>query len=104
MDAGTQAQLLNEIRAVTKSDTKEGADGAEESEIRGLGSHQLLLRVYNILAWEGPDFVDENGRPIPCNRVNILRMDPTSELWELVGAKIGELNKKIEKPSDADPN
>ena len=78
MDAGRKAQVLDEMRM-------HGVGKGAEGELSGLGSYQMLLRVHNVVAWEGPDFVDEQGKPIPCNRANIMLLDPTTPLYEMVG-------------------
>ena len=101
MDAKTRALIQDELRASRGRSEDGDEDG---SEMRGLGSYQLLLRVHNILDWEGPDFVDERGKKIPCTRADIGRMDPTDPLYDLVGERIGELNAEPEKPEDSDPN
>lgn len=101
MSAGTKALLEDEIKTSGAVRRKEGEDTIDEAALSGFGSYEMLLRVYNIVAWEGPDFMDAEGKPIPCTRANIMRMDPTDPLYELVGERIGELNKKRESP---DPN
>lgn len=93
MDLGTKSAIQDEIRA-------KGAD-INEQEVRGIGSYRLLLMVHNIVAWEGPDFIDERGKAIPCTRENIKRLDPTEPLCDLVAERIGELNAA---PASPDPN
>jgi hypothetical protein len=101
MDAGRRAQVLDEMRM-------RGFDGeVKTGELSGLGSYQMLLRVHNVVAWEGPDFLDAHGKPVPCTRANILLLDPTTPLYELVGTRIGELNKDAQVPDEEleqDPN
>ena len=101
MSAGTKALLEDEIKRGGTVRRKEGEETVVEAEVSGFGSYEMLLRIHNIVAWEGPDFVDADGKPIPCTRANIMRMDPTDPLYELVGERIGELNAKPESP---DPN
>jgi hypothetical protein len=101
MDAGRRALVLDEMRM--RGIGKDTSSG----ELSGLGSYQMLLRVHNVVAWEGPDFVDEHGKPVPCTRANILLLDPTTPLYEMVGDKIGELNKDAKVPDEElaqDPN
>ena len=93
MDAGTRAAVQDEIRARGLGD----GDG----ELRGIGSYRMTLMVHNIMGWEGPEFLDEKGKPVPCTRANIQRLDPTEPLFEAVGARIGELNEDRKSP---DPN
>ena len=98
MDAQTRGLYENELqRLKAKKDIAE----TEEIEYAYMGTAKVLLRVYNIVAWEGPDFLDGNGNLVPCTRYNIMRMDPLTPLWEMVGDRIGELNRKPESP---DPN
>ena len=101
MSAGTKALLEDEIKASGTTRRKNGEETIDDAEMRGFGSYEMLLRIHNIVAWEGPDFVDADGKPIPCTRANIMRLDPTDPLYELVGERIGELNKKMDSP---DPN
>jgi hypothetical protein len=91
MDAGTRALVQNEI-AATNSISK-------DTEITGLGSYSLALLVHNIVSWEGPAFVDEKGMPVPCNKLNIGRLDLDEPLIELVRQQIGERNAPKESPS-----
>lgn len=91
MDAGTLALVQDAVQA------RQEGDG---SAIVGIGTYRLLLLAHNILAWEGPDFRDESGAPVPCTRANISRLDPTTPLFEAVGAKIGELNAAATVPAD----
>lgn len=60
----------------------------------GMGSYSLALLVHNIVAWEGPDFVDAGGKPIPCTRANIERLDPDDPLVEAVREEIGRRNQR----------
>jgi hypothetical protein len=101
MSAGTKALLEDEIKTSGAVRRKDGEETIDDAEMSGFGSYGMLLRIHNIVAWEGPDFSDSDGKPIPCNRANIMRLDPTDPLYELVGERIGELNKKLESP---DPN
>lgn len=98
MDVRTEALYKNELQRLNIKKTSESSG---EGEFGHLGTAEMLLRVHNIVAWEGPDFQDENGRPVPVSRENIARMDPTHPLWDLVGERIAELNKKAVAP---DPN
>jgi len=94
MDLGTRAAVQDEIRA-------SGIKVEQEMEMRGIGSYRLALLRHNVLAWEGPDFLDPNGHPIPCSRQNIALMDPNEPLVEAVAEEIGRRNQPAESP---DPN
>lgn len=91
MDAGTRAQVQDEIAAT-------GMAGLKETEIKNLGSYSLALLTYNILAWDGPAFLDEKGQPVACNRVTIAQLDLDEPLVELVREQIGLRNKPKESP------
>jgi hypothetical protein len=93
MDYGTTAAVQDEIKAT-------GAGNAD-MVIEKLGSYRMALLTHNIVGWEGPDFMDETGRLIPCNRENIRRLDPSEPLVEMVADEIGKRNRKAESP---DPN
>jgi len=94
MDAGTRAQVENEISAI-------GQGSAKDAEIKNLGSYSLALLIHNIVGWEGPAFIDEQGKPILCNKFSIMRLDLDEPLVELVREEIGTRNKPKEAP---DPN
>ena len=64
----------------------------------GMGSYSLALLVHNIVAWEGPDFTDAGGKPIPCTRANIERLDPVDPLVEAVREEIGKRNQRRRAP------
>src|SRR5688500_7704149 len=66
------------------------------SRIQGAAAGGQLTALYaaNILAWKGPDFTDERGKPIPCTVEQIEMIDPNDPFWEMVGDKIAELNPK----------
>ena len=81
-----------------------GLGSREEMSARGIGSYRMALLVHNIVAWEGPGFVGESGKPIACTRANIERLDPNDPLIERVWDEITERNAPPEAPEDADPN
>lgn len=69
----------------------------------------LALLVHNIVAWDGPLFQDDAGRPVKCNRQNIFSLDPTNSGWAAlqtkVLTKIDELNRKpTVETEETDPN
>lgn len=97
MDASTRAAVMDEIGA---KGLVEGSE-SEDLEYSNLGSYRLALVLHNVVAWEGPDFADERGKPIPCNRYWIRRWNPDEPIYEKVIAAIGERNRGAEAP---DPN
>jgi hypothetical protein len=92
MDAGTKAAVENEISASRATDLK-------EMEISKLGAYSLALLTYNIVAWEGPAFLDEKGVPVPCNKLNISRLDLDEPLVEMVREEIGQRNRPKVSPN-----
>lgn len=94
MDLGTRAAVQDEIRA-------SGIKVEQDLEMHGIGSYRMALMRHNIKRWEGPDFLDENGNPVPCSRENISRLDPNEPLVEKVAEEIGLRNQPAESP---DPN
>ena len=94
MTASVRARVEDEIAA-------KGLGDRRDMEMRGLGSYSLALLVHNIVAWEGSDFVDERGKPIPCTRANIERLDLDEPLVVEVREEIGRRNAPKESP---DPN
>lgn len=93
MDFGTVAAVQDEIKAT-------GTESAD-MQFERLGSYRMALLTNNIVGWEGPAFLDEKGKVIPCTRENIRRLDPQDPLVEMVAAEIGERNRK---PEAQDPN
>jgi hypothetical protein len=59
----------------------------------------MLLEV-NIKKWNGPDFQDRNGHPIPCTTANIRRLDPNEPLVQKVLKIVGDRNE----PPNAQPS
>lgn len=73
--------------------------------LAGMGSYSLALLVNNIVAWEGPAFTGESGKPIPCTRANIELLDPDDPLVAAVREEIGNRNRRREAPeSETSPN
>jgi hypothetical protein len=69
--------------------------GAVSTVQGATGGDQLVsLYVANILAWEGPDFRDERGKPLPCTPETIRTIDPNDPFWERVAERIAELNPR----------
>ena len=99
MDAQTTAAVQDSFAGI-RGRGAEAEDGMMAG-VRGMGSYRLALLEHNIVGWEGPDFMDERGKPIPCTRGNIRRLDMTEPLIELVAEAIGERNAPKESP---DPN
>lgn len=61
--------------------------------------YKVALLKHNILAWSGPDYVDEKGNAVPCNAVTIGRLDPDDPLVDLAYKAIDEANASPSAPS-----
>jgi hypothetical protein len=96
MSVAVQARVQDELAV---------REGSPEAGLSGIGSYTLALLVHNIVGWEGPDFVDAAGKPVPCTRANIERLDPDTELLQMVRDEIGARNARRTVPeSEALPN
>jgi hypothetical protein len=58
----------------------------------------VALLMYNVVAWEGPGFVDDKGKPIPCTPEQVEQLPPDDPLMALAIEKIAEL---MQPPEDA---
>lgn len=67
--------------------------GADE-----IHAYRLAILRHNIVRWEGPDFTDADGKPVPCTHANIDRLNVDIPLIAAVREKIGELNRKRTLP------
>ena len=100
MDYATKSKVQDAIATMRDG----GVDDESAFELC-LGRQNLVLLINNVLAWEGPDFVDERGRVIPCTPASIRRLDPDAALVDLVLAEIQRRNRRPEVPEDSpDPN
>jgi hypothetical protein len=105
MDVATSGKVSSEL-------VKLGEDRSIESH---LGANQTALLLYNIVRWEGPDFVKQNadgqpirdGRgntiPIPCTAELIRTLDPNEPHVALVLEEIAQRNRKRESPNPRSP-
>lgn len=72
-------------------------------------AQNLALLKHNIKKWEGPDFMNGNGKPMPCDAAHIGQLDPFAPLLTAVLLKIDELNSPpvaevTPEEASADPN
>ena len=65
--------------------------GSDAESSARIGAAEMAAMQINVLAWEGPGFTDERGRPIPCTPEMIEDMDPTEPFWQKV---LGEINNR----------
>jgi len=84
------------------------ADGNQgEMEIDATVTYSMRQRAILevcIKRWEGPDFTDDNGRPIPCTAKNIRLLNPNEPLIEKVLEVIDEQNTAPETaPLEGEP-
>lgn len=95
MDVGTKNKVTGAMLKM----------GGGEVEI-DLGANLTALLVHNILGWDGPDFRDEHGRPLPVTEERIRQLDPSEPLVERVINEISERNKPKASPNpkSAAPN
>lgn len=100
-----RAKMSIAIKALVEDEiAAKGMGNREALEMRGMGSYALALLKHNIVAWEGPKFMQESGRPLPCIPANIELLDPDDPLVQLVREEIGERNAPKGTLEDADPN
>lgn len=59
---------------------------------------QIALAQLNILDWEGPDFVDGDGKKIPCNAQNIARLVGSDPFINRVLKEINDRNTAAPSP------
>ena len=90
MSVKEHAEVQNEVRYLTRADSEGGVEFS-------VGYYELALLVANIVAWEGPEF-----EHVPCIRANILKLNPSDPLVEMVGDEIGKRNPP--KRKSPDPN
>lgn len=93
MDLATRNRVEDAIAAVDAGDS--------DAVQLHLGSYNTALLVHNIVAWEGPSFVDGKGKPVACTAANIRRLDPDEPLVDMVLREISRRNRRPEAP---DPN
>lgn len=81
-----------------------GAAAAGNSNANVIGT---LMQVY-ITKWDGPAFLDKNGRAVPVSAAQIRRLDPNDPLVERVHDEIarryGESQKKSPDPNSPTAN
>lgn len=97
MDMATRGAVSSELVRLDKD--------SKELEAR-LGDQELALLIHNIVRWEGPDFVDEQGRPIPCTPDNIRKLDGGDPFIAEVLEEIARRNpiRKSPKKEPATPS
>ena len=67
------------------------------------GRNAIVLAQLNILDWEGPDFVDANGKKIPVNRANIERLVGADPFIARVLDEIAKRNNPKKSPDPKSP-
>ena len=97
MDVKTRGRVTDALAALSSL----GGEGGDPEVSLNLGSQNCALLVNNVVAWEGPEFVDEKGVKIPCTREWIERLDPDAPL---VGLVLAEINRRNVRPESPDPN
>jgi hypothetical protein len=99
MDVGTKNRVQSDITHF--SQTEHGGN-----VVVSIGLYQLILLRRNILDWDGPSFLDEQGKKIPCTPDNIERLDPDEPLVVKALEQVQERNlvKKSPNPKLAERN
>jgi hypothetical protein len=97
MDVKTRGRVTDSLAAISSL----GAAGEDPEVALNLGSQNCVLLINNVVAWEGPEFVDEKGVRIPCTREWIERLDPDAPL---VNKVLAEINARNVRPVSPDPN
>jgi len=90
MDAATRGKVSGEL--VKLGESGQGIEGH-------LGDGEVALLIHNIVRWEGPDFVDEMGRPVPCTAEQIRKLDTRDPFIAEVLSQIGERNRPRTSPN-----
>ena len=65
---------------------------------------QIALATLNILDWEGPDFLDKDGKKVPCNPQNIARLVGSDPFISRVLEEIGRRNAPAKSPNPKSPD
>jgi len=88
---------------IGKAGNGQGDDATIDMNV-AFSNQKLALLQANIKRWEGPDFVDENGRPIPCTPQNIALLDPDNPLVDKVVEELNLRNMpQTEAPLEGEP-
>jgi hypothetical protein len=95
MDFGTKQKVQTAMLQITL-----GQAGSSSETPLDMGAYNIALLVHNIVRWEGPAFVDAQGRPVPCTPANIERLDSDEPL---VDAVMAEINRRNKGRDDQDP-
>ncbi len=95
MDVGTINKVQGAALALTVT---LGKDVNLDTVPVDVGGYQTALLQYNIVAWDGPEFRDAQGKLIPCNPTTIAELDPEDELVMRVLDEIGKRNVKRASP------
>lgn len=96
MDVRTEALYKNEPRRLNIKKTSESSGEGEFGHLKHRGD--AFARAQHRGDGSGPNSRTKTPR-VPVSRENIARMDPTHPLWDLVGERIAELNKKVKAPT-----
>lgn len=88
-----------------RSRAQTAAYSMREGDVEADFSKNMVeLAVLNIIDWEGPDFLDANGKKIPCNRQNIERMVGGDPFIARVLDEIGKRNNPKKSPDPKSPD
>lgn len=109
MPAGIEQKVIS--RAVQMRQAKNGQRPARgrrgKSEIDttyDAGLYNLALLEHNVLDWQGPAFLDRQGRKVPCTPERVRALNPQMPLVRRVLEEIGERNAPADDGADESPN
>lgn len=91
-------------RGQTRADIIAAREAAQDdADVAGmttiqLGRARMKLLELNILAWDGPAFIDYDGKAVPCTPAMIQQLNPQEPLIIAVLERIEELNRPQELP------
>lgn len=95
MDVATRAKVTSELFTLSKDNNSVEAR---------LGANELALLIHNIVRWDGPLFLDDQGRPIPCTPEQISKFDPTDPFIAKISDEISKRNKSPKAPEASPTN
>jgi len=97
MDFKTTAKVQNDMLNISL------ADGGE-MKASGILAQKLSLLKHNILSWDGPMFINDDGKPVKFAPEVLDSLDPvgSDDFITLVYDTIAKLNKGKEEAAEGD--
>jgi hypothetical protein len=94
-----RSAVMDELTKIAVGQGDEAAAGGAAKVSMNMGAYQMALLYHNLLSWEGPEFRDEAGNPVPFTRANIEQLDLDNPLVKAAIAEIGRRNPLGGTPS-----